>query len=336
MAAFAAHEIFAEEMAAQYFDEAVRSIQERHRGVYQIGAQGPDLFFYNFFMSCGAEKKKLGTRLHEEGAGRYFACLLDEICHAKDSLTIETGISYFLGALTHYAFDLTLHPYVYARVGYDPEDPRGDKNTLGAHLRLEAAMDARILMMKREVLPSSYYPEKLMQISEAEEACLMRLLSAAGSRACRIHLKEENIRGSIWCMKKLVPKLYDHTGKKRKRMEKWEKSWFQDGYLSNFVVSDDLVLKGNIMNSLNRRWRHPWNPKWESTDSVWELYDKAADRYEEFYEAWLPIRKRLLEKILASGRPHYYPDQYERGVRQQIGEVVGKIGNCSYHSGISK
>lgn len=86
--------------------------------------------------------------MHVEKCGRFMACLADVIRQQEEKEAVEVGLSYLMGLLAHYTLDTSLHPYVYARTGYDPADPYAPKATMGIHFRLEAAIDANLIAQK--------------------------------------------------------------------------------------------------------------------------------------------------------------------------------------------
>lgn len=295
MGGFATHAIFGKEVVEEMSDEMLVSIIQKHRGVFGIGCQGPDLFLYNIPMLLSREEKNLGLRMHKEGSSRYFAWLMQTIWELEDSKAVEVGLSYLYGALAHYTLDSMLHPYVYARIGYEPSVPYSDRATGGLHHRLESAIDAKMLAVKEETLPSAYSSGESLQIDSGEKKLLAEILSKAVSKSYHIGLREENVTAAIHMMKIITKGFFVASEQQKKLLQKIEWPFMEDYGLSNFMVTDDFVKKGKVMNTENHLWHNPWDFEIASNDSVWEIYDKAVVQYHVYcgiLEEVLPYFKR--------------------------------------------
>lgn len=70
MPAFATHEIFGEE-ALEETGGRLSELVHKHKEVFRLGCQGPDLFFFNPFMKHVHHKVNLGSRLHTSEVNRF-------------------------------------------------------------------------------------------------------------------------------------------------------------------------------------------------------------------------------------------------------------------------
>lgn len=348
MAGFAAHEVFGEEVLQRFTEEEILSVIEEHRGVFGIGCQGPDLFLYNVPMLISGNDKNLGSRMHTEGTGRFFAYLWQTVWDAKEPLKIEVGLSYLYGFLAHYTLDCLTHPYVYARIGYDPEAEYSRKATRGLHQQLEAAMDAKILSVKKYVLPSQYKPYEVMEVDGQEREFLADILAEAVGRTYKIRLKRENVFGSIRLMRVIACRFYGGSEKYRKKLERWEKKLSEYYLFSNLMVTDDYICKRKVMNWENMPWRNPWDDDRVSTDSVWDLYNRAVEQYDAYRKEFSRLGQWTLEHLNGADRKkgeikgHASAiietsefDREQDEVSAEIRRAVKKLGNRSYYSGIS-
>jgi len=348
MAGFAAHEIFGGEVLEKFSDGEMLSILERHRGVFGIGCQGPDLFLYNLPMLACSGGRNVGERMHQEGTARFFAYLWQTVWEAEYSLEMEVGLSYLYGALAHYTLDTMVHPYIYARIGYDPGVPYSKKATRGLHHRLEAAIDAKILAVKRDSLPSRYKPCESMETDREERACLAGILERAVGRTYKVRLKRENVLGSIKMMRMIACGFYGGSEKKRKNLERWEHYVSENYLFSNFMVTDDYIRKRKVMNHENMPWRNPWDTSLETRDSVWDIYQKAVERYGQYREEfgrlgkWVLRRRRELIALEEKGKKkkaasivmEQSGQDRENMVSEEIRKRVRRLGNLSYYSGL--
>lgn len=334
MAAFATHEIFGEEGYLNLSSQELCQAIEKHRNVFHLGCQGPDLFFYNPFMLGGPKKKNLGSRMHETRMNRFFSAYLESLLSLKQREELETGISYFLGFLSHYALDAEIHPYVYSRIGYEKDNKESGKETIPAHHRLEAVMDKLMLMAKRDCMPSSYYPEKKIKITHQELTVLADLLSVSLTKVYRIGVRPENVKASYWCIRNVMKQIYDHSGNKKEKVCQIEEMVLHRASFGNMIVNDELQDEMDVMNWNRCQWKHPWKADQVSDSDAWELYDDALDKYQEYVEAIQPVLTGMFQRVALIENQKSRAGWVADALREQIPKSVEYFGNRSYHSGL--
>lgn len=335
MPAFAAHEIFGEE-ALQETKGKLNEVVAKHPEVFRLGCQGPDLFFFNPFMKLVHRKVDLGSRLHTSQINRFFEVFLDELLKLSNKQGLEIGISYFLGFVSHYTLDTELHPYIYARSGYRDGVKDSGARSFPAHQRLEAVIDQKILMVKKGIMPSGYYPEKRIRVSEAELSVIARLMSRTLQRIYHLMIFDENIKASYRCMRGVIRHVYDHSGRKRQHVRQFEAVVLGRPVIANMMVADRMPDRRDAMNTLGRMWTSPWNPKEHFDKSVWEMYDIAMERYQDYYTRLEPLLAGLLRRIRFVEQKKSRAGSIEQFIREQIAKVAAGLENRDYHSGKNK
>lgn len=93
--------------AMEQLEPAVRQQVSRFRHVFDMGVQGPDLFFYYdplFRTAQGA----LGNKFHAQSGEVFFSSAIRRL-RLNPS---EVGTVYLYGVLAHYCLDSTVHPFV--------------------------------------------------------------------------------------------------------------------------------------------------------------------------------------------------------------------------------
>lgn len=330
MAGFATHAIYGEELLKEGTDRMPVSMIKRHQGVFGAGCQGPDLFLYNIPMLLSCREKNLGIRMHHEKSSRYFANLVQVVWEAEDAWTMEIGISYLYGALAHYTLDSMIHPYVYARIGYDPSSAYAKKATAGMHHRLESAIDAKMIAVKKGILPSGFAASAYQIMTKKEEKTLAAILEKAVSRCYRIHLKKENVLAAFQMMKIITNGFFVASDGQREYLQRIEFPFQEDYGLTNFMVTDKLIRKRKVMNTQNEIWHNPWNWNKTSSDSVWEIYDKAVEKYDQYCT--------IIKEVIP-----LYPDRFfaimgeeseGKEFRHRIYHAAMELGNLSYETGL--
>ncbi len=91
----------------------VRKIVEEYSNLYNLGAQGPDIFYYYLPGLVKKQTRGIGNRLHQENPGAFIMNLADAIQNA-DEKDKPMLFAYTAGYITHYALDSATHPFVYA------------------------------------------------------------------------------------------------------------------------------------------------------------------------------------------------------------------------------
>ena len=126
MPAFYAHYRFGKQMIPQLPAE-VRQCIQRFRRMYDMGLQGPDIFFFhNPVMKTPI--RDLSAKFHGQTGQEIFT----DIC---GRVTSEAAKAYVYGLLAHYCLDSACHPFV---------QKKADSGEAG-HVALEAEFDRYLL-----------------------------------------------------------------------------------------------------------------------------------------------------------------------------------------------
>lgn len=333
MPAFATHQIFGQECLEGMFSGELTHTVLRHKTVFYLGCQGPDIFFFNPFLMERKGKVGLGSRMHRSRTNDFFQVYLNQLLKLDDPWELEVGISYLLGFLTHYTLDCTLHPYVYSRTGYTTGDRDSASQTMPLHQRLEAVMDMQILMAKRERMPSAYYPERKISLTRQELSVVAGLLSRTIRKVYRVMLTVPQVKLSYLCLRIVMRLVYDHSGKKTNQIRRLESLIFRHALLGDMMVSDDLTDEIDVMNRQGTFWSSPWDKDRFYDSSVWELYDNAGERYQNYFEKvsvlLLGMKKRMQLLTKRQSRAEYIAHV----LSEQIPETVEALENRNYRSG---
>ena len=151
MPAYYTHHLVASK-ALETLPTPTKNIISLYLPLYFFGAQGADFCFLYRYLS--PRSKNLGSYLHRNGGYPAF-CVLKSLA-ARDLKLL----AYTLGYITHYAVDVTFHPFVYTHA----------KKSIWSHARIESAMDAQF---RRTVSIPDCHAETLGQRLSAEEESLL-------------------------------------------------------------------------------------------------------------------------------------------------------------------
>lgn len=173
MPAMYAHYVFGAEVLPM-FDESIQCIINKHRGLYNLGLQGPDFYFYDqLFYFRKKSLARIGGELHRQSCEfllRFFER------NGKERLD-EASLAYVLGVIGHFSLDSTCHPHIDHWVKTMPYD----------HMRLETEFD-RLLLENRGVNARSYRLGDCFASTPQEREVVARLYTGYGSKKDVKHL----------------------------------------------------------------------------------------------------------------------------------------------------
>lgn len=155
MPAYYAHHRFGAQVL-EILDPELRTVAENHRAQFQIGLQGPDIFFF-YRPHTKNRVSKYGHHLHEISARPFFQ-------HAFRVIE-EKGVSgkeyaYLLGFICHYILDSQCHGYVAEMI----------EKTGVEHLEIEEEFEKMLLRMDGEDPMSFPMGDLVPQDSRTAEA----------------------------------------------------------------------------------------------------------------------------------------------------------------------
>lgn len=142
MPAIYAHHQFGEQVYAA-LDKSLQELIAPHKTAFQIGLQGPDVFFF-YHPWKKNDLVAFGNGLHDKSARELFAqgLLLDRN---------SASYAYMMGVACHYALDSTCHPYV--------NQYEAETNIL--HIEIESEFE-KMLLRREEKDPFTYRMDLLI------------------------------------------------------------------------------------------------------------------------------------------------------------------------------
>lgn len=91
---------------------SLKFIIAKYRWLYQLGLQGPDIFFYNLPVLRHRDHRNVGSHMHEHLVNQFFSCCFENLTNIESRQQREEGLAYVCGFLCHYVGDSICHPYV--------------------------------------------------------------------------------------------------------------------------------------------------------------------------------------------------------------------------------
>ena len=236
-----------------------------------LGAQGPDPLYYNMFDKDYKRQRGFADDIHRYNTRDFMSNM---VRYVKEHNNINT-YSFLIGFICHYSMDVSIHPYIYNKVGiYDINDPQ-THSYRGLHLKFERSVDC-LLMEKELKMPSrkvdltkKYYPnlETKEDVLNIMEDSLNKMFNITDGKAIyqsavkAMYNVIKRFNSDRWGIKKQVYKIIDLFDKKTD-MFFTDLSFFN--HLENYDYHNDKKTP----------WNHPITNE-EYNYSVMEMYDHA-------------------------------------------------------------
>ena len=295
----------------------------KYRWLYQLGLQGPDMFFYNIPILRHRDYRNVGSYMHEHKVNAFFECCLRRIGTIRSRQQQEEAISYLAGFMNHYIADSICHPYVYGRIGYPVDAPTSMHH--GMHAHLENELDAILLWKFKHKKPSEFNQTASLCLNAQESQFISRYLSRCINRTYYQITEKNNfqvtdgmVARSIFAIRFGSRILSDPAGHKTHVIGSLESIFLKHPIASKKLVTDKLSAQvRDILNLDHEVWTNPWDNSIASTTSFPDLYHQTLKKCNAVYY----YLNAFLIANVSSGPP-------------DMSALLAELGNYSYHSGL--
>ena len=294
----------------------------KYRWLYQLGLQGPDMFFYNIPILRHRDYRNVGSYMHEHKVNAFFECCLRRIGTIRSRQQQEEAISYLAGFMNHYIADSICHPYVYGRIGYPVDAPTSMHH--GMHAHLENELDAILLWKYKKKKPSEFNQTATICLNGQEIQFISHFLASCINETYypityrnNFQVTPAMVHRSIWALRFGCRTLSDKTGKKKFGIAQVESIFVNHPVASAKMVTDSVTDYRSSCNLNHEAWGNPWDPTRVSTASFVDLFHETLDKCSRVYA--------LLNSAVTDNMPLD---------KQDLSPLLAELGNESYHSGL--
>lgn len=294
----------------------------KYRWLYQLGLQGPDMFFYNIPILRHRDYRNVGSYMHEHHVNRFFSVCLNRISRIESRQQREQAIAYLCGYICHYIGDYICHPFVYGRIGYEVDHPTNYYH--GLHALLENDIDALLLWKYKKKKPSQFNQAATICLNGFEIQFISSFLSGCINEAYyplnyknNFQVTPRMIHRSILAMRFGCRTLADPSGKKRDRIEIIESFFLKNPIASKKILSDTVANPRESLNADHESWCNPWNKAMASTASFQDLFKQSLNKCSTIYYH--------INALMTDERPM---------TEVPMTMLLSELGNYSYHSGL--
>lgn len=269
------HTLFSHDLLDE-MNGSQKELFEKRIQLFEIGSNGPDFLFFHGVSPKHVLKdtplRGLGGQVHSRGINAFYQKAIECILNEKDEEIAKDMTVYVCGHLCHWALDSVSHPYVYYRTG----NCHGE--SAWWHHRFESLIDAIMLKVKRECTIEDFKAYEICDVSLEIARAIARIYVPILRDIYGSQIKPHQILESLndWCDVQKV--LYDPTGKKYEFADRIEQVFDKENLISGFFVPNSPEDPFDTMNLLHNKWMHPCDETKVSTDSFFDLYDKAIMR----------------------------------------------------------
>ncbi len=323
MPGFTTHYLFGVKAYNDQPNHYLKHVISKYRWLYQLGLQGPDIFFYYIPNLRHRDCRSIASLMHDHQVNDFFRTYLDHMGTIDSRQRREQAIAYFAGFLCHYISDSICHPYIYGRIQNQAESK--GLGVHGLHAQLENDIDAILLRKFKDKKPSEFNQTATICLNGPELQFISRFLSdCINSTYYRIWINKHfrvtpsMVSRSIYAIRFGGRLLSDPAGRKQSTVRVIESALFLKGVASKKLVTDQKP-EGvrQILNMDHEVWVNPWDKRLASTDSFVDLYKRTLQKCNDVYLHLntLLIGETPLEEIDWS-------------------LFLETLGNFSYHSGL--
>lgn len=322
MPGFTTHYILGMKAYNDLPNNSLKYIISKYRWLYQLGLQGPDIFFYYIPVLRHRDYRNVGSYMHEHHIRDFFANYLRRLGEIDSRQQREEGLAYFCGYLCHYIGDSICHPYVYGRIGYDAKAPTTQAH--GRHAALENDLDAILLWKYKKKKPSQFNQTATICLNGMEMQFISRYLAQVINETYypitysnNFQVSSSMVYRSIMALRFGCRTLADPKGSKRNKIAFVENIFLKNPVASTKLVTDQISDPRQSLNLDHETWCNPWDRRLASQASFPELFRQCLARCSSVYG--------ILNNDIIGSRS---------SPRLDVLRLLDELGSYSYHSGL--
>lgn len=295
---FFTHILCAEDILENIEDEEIKKEVKNKIKLYYLGAQGPDIFYYNNIFNK-EEKKKLnsiGDNLHKYKTKEFFE---ESFKYLKNKLDqgeeYENLLVYLLGFLTHFSLDTNAHPYIYHLTGFYDKNIKETKVYNSYHKKLEIIIDVLMMNIKKKLPAYKRRAYMLIDNGKSLSPEIENYYKYILEKVYGEDIDKKSIGNNYIFMKKYQKLLFDPRNIKKYfvlfgiKLLKSTKYYFYTFY-PNKVEGIDYL------NFSKKKWRHPVTGE-ENTTSFINLFEEGKEDGLNYINSYIRYLKGNNEEI---------------------------------------
>ncbi len=292
--------------------QEIRGIIRENRQIYNIGTQGPDIFFYYLPGLLKRSMKNIGIHMHQQNFRAFMRHLLEAL---KDSKEPEAHVlfSYICGYLTHYALDVNAHPFIY----YHSDATQRSIQSSVRHRSLETAIDVMMLKLLSGEKPSDKKLWQLIHVGNDDARIVAIALRDAINKSYSRQLTERDVSKAMGYMTWITRILQSKNGRRKRFMELAEDLTVGEHIVSCIIHDQSVSGADDHLNINKKPWHLPWRDKNDEDES------SRSESFVDLYNTAIGVGVKYIEAAYS----------FKEG-ETDIGSLLYLLGNRSLSSGL--
>ena len=245
-----------------------KEILLENRQLYNVGTQGPDVFFYYY---PGLIKKRLfslGTKMHNNHFDLFIEQALDSIEQLVDQKK-NMFLSYISGYLTHYCLDCRTHPYIYYKTGQRKSYALKEIKYSLYHRKFETAIDLLLLKRLSGEKPSAKQLWEVVRVRKEDGFVVSEILSKSISAAYGVSITSKEVWRAMSYMAYTTKLLQVGKGKRKGLME-------GEKIVQALLSSEAAEQALDYLNLKKSTWHMPWDNQKANQSSFMDMFALAV------------------------------------------------------------
>lgn len=262
----------------------LQAIIREHRAVFDVGLQGPDIFFYGSIFGPKSITK-FGSEMHGKAVRESLLPMTESLLERK--ALKDACLAYILGFIGHFSLDATSHPYIFSI-----------QDSIESHLSLESDFDA-LLLREKSIIPWKYHFEQHVKTTKADREAIANVYLPFSDR-----VSEKDVHSSIKSMYAIRKVLRTPNRLKFRFLRTGMKALgFYNTYYSMLQIPPEKG-KGQAL-----LW--PEQPE-DALDNLREQHNKAQEQFKENIENYIAYTKQ--ESTLDAFFNRNFEEEGEKGI----------------------
>ena len=241
--------------------------------LYNLGTQGPDIFFYYVPGFITARIRGVGTQMHESDLGQYFMCMADFIKDSKSPAQRQILFAYTAGFLVHYAVDVHTHGYVYGRT-HNPPTPKIEEST--RHRHFETSVDVLMLARMYGRMPGDCNQRQLISPEKIHLRVAASAMSDAIRKVYNRNIGPIDVYRAMGQMATFTGCLQSANGRRKRLLGLAEDMTVRSRNISALIHMQEVTDGCDYLNLQKLPWSAPWAPENTRSESFVELFESAV------------------------------------------------------------
>ncbi|MEG0071891.1 MAG: peptidase [Raoultibacter sp.] len=287
MPAIMTHDFFGKDIYGELYTTIGGSRDESE--AFLLGNQGPDPLFYSIISPRLKKFNRLGSTMHNEKPSELIFAMKQSLS-VLDEDEAPIGRAYALGFLCHYTLDSAMHPLVFFNE-YQACDAGVDdlSRTDGGEVHgvIESEFDEMVLFTKREETITTYAPsDNILHATDYVLSIISKMYAYLAVTVYGLFIPTNMFATAVKDFRVAQNVFYSPTGTKRNLIASLEERFRRYSFFRSMSHRVIELRESIFGNHANEPWENPFTGE-ISTDSFWDIYDRACATAKENIAAFL-------------------------------------------------